>query len=772
MNYTDPFVLREDVLLIPCADLSDDVRRRIAFDEGDFTLSRRFGRALAQVIDRDTAALLELFRQPRTIVDAVVENSRSLGKDPERTFDELLPHIGKFVHNRVLVPAGSDEEQEIRPQFDSGAAIAESRIVRCASLIEDREVYQVRRAGGVAALKIARGDTPDLQRLFANEAAILRHLDGFGLAPRLLDQGSHDGRPYLILEWIAGVDAGVAAAHRRHDRGSLIALCASIAAAYAALHERGVVHGDVHPHNMLVDRHVTLLDFGYARFTDRPPSLGHASVMEYYEPEYFAAFREGRSLPASEAGEQYSVAALLYLLMAGQPYFDFRLDHEAMVRQIEIEPPLPFAARGLPPWPEVEAILFRALEKDPARRHASMAAMAASLAEVRDATVRESLARPVDADAQAFLDRTLRALAPGGETYSARYPVPPRASIQYGCAGAAVGLLRVAEVRGDPALLALAAVWHSRAVALMNTETAYYHADDGLAPEALGPVSPYHTEAGIHAAGAMIDAARGDTYAQQAAIAAFLAASRRPCPEVDLALGRLGSVLAAALLLGISDDVPEAAASLRAFGSETLRAVWGELDARPPISESPDASLGMAHGWAGYLYATMRWCAASGDPLPPRLADRLQELAALRTSSGRGAYWRTRAGGDAAEKMPGWCNGSAGPLFTFTLAHRLLGDDQWLRLAELAAWNEWDEPRGPTSLCCGTAGRAYALLQLYRHTGDRAWLSRARELANHAASAARSTSQRRNSLWKGELGVAVLIADLASPEQARMPFFE
>ena len=44
--------------------------------------------------------------------------------------------------------------------------------------------------------------------------------------------------------------------------------------------------------------------------------------------------------------------------------------------------------------------------------------------------------------------------------------------------------------------------------------------------------------------------------------------------------------------------------------------------------------------------------------------------------------------------------------------------------------------------------------------------------ANHAASLAVATSQRRNSLWKGELGVAVLVADLASPENARMPFFE
>jgi serine/threonine-protein kinase len=119
-----------------------------------------------------------------------------------------------------------------------------------------------------------------------------------------------------------------------------------------------------------------------------------------------------------------------------------------------------------------------------------------------------------------------------------------------------------------------------------------------------------------------------------------------------------------------------------------------------------------------------------------------------------------------------WCHGTAGYVFLFTLAHRLLGDDRWLQLAELAAWHAWDGPRNNATLCCGTSGRAYALLNFYKHTGATEWLSRARQLANHAASSAAETSTWPNALWKGELGVAVLIADLASPENARMPFFE
>lgn len=765
MNITEPFVLKSDVLLIPCAELSDDVRGRLPYEEGDFTLSRRHGRAMAQVIDSETAALLELFREPRTIVDAVLQNSRSFSRDPEVLLDELLPHLGRFLDSRVLVPAGSEDEHELRPRFESGATIAGWKIVRCASLIEDSEVYQLRNGGDVAALKIARLTTPEWREVFENETAILRHLDGNGIAPRLLDAGVHEERPYIVMEWLDGVNAGVAAARRRHDRPALLELCASIAAAYAKLHASGVLHVDVHPRNVLVGETPLLLDFGYSRFIDRPPRVGRGGLNLFYEPELFAGRRQGIATPPSPAGEQYALAALLYLVITGQYYLDFRFEREEMARQIETEAPVPLAKRGVAPWPDVEEILFRALEKDPSQRHPSMAGMAALLSGARDAAVRESLSAPVTAEAHAFLEDTLRSFARGGAMFAARYPTPPTASINYGSAGAAVGLLRIAETRGDPALLALADVWRSRAAVLIGTEGACHAPEHGLPREALGDVTPYHTETGIHAA-AMVAAALGDTSSRQRATSAFIAASSRQCSNLDLTLGRSGSLLAAAMLLSLGDD-----ASLRAFGNSTMQAIWHELDTHPPLERSPDNTyLGLAHGWAGFLYAALRWSAASGEPLPPRLVERLHQYATLKIDKGRGACWPVTTGADSL--MPGWCNGTAGQVFLFTLAHRLLGDDQWLQLAELSAWNNWDEPRAATTLCCGTVGRAYALLNLYKHTGAPAWLSRARQLANHAAANASSTAERTNSLWKGELGVAVLIADLGSPENARMPFFE
>jgi hypothetical protein len=85
------------------------------------------------------------------------------------------------------------------------------------------------------------------------------------------------------------------------------------------------------------------------------------------------------------------------------------------------------------------------------------------------------------------------------------------------------------------------------------------------------------------------------------------------------------------------------------------------------------------------------------------------------------------------------------------------------------------------NLCCGFGGQAYALLNLYKHTGDKAWLHRAQAQAQRAARSIlempgegdyKELAVRAESLYKGELGVAVLAAELDRPEFSAMPFFE
>jgi serine/threonine-protein kinase len=120
--------------------------------------------------------------------------------------------------------------------------------------------------------------------------------------------------------------------------------------------------------------------------------------------------------------------------------------------------------------------------------------------------------------------------------------------------------------------------------------------------------------------------------------------------------------------------------------------------------------------------------------------------------------------------MPGWCNGSAGMVFLWTLAAERLGDPAFRALAEGAAWNTWEAADGNANLCCGLAGRAYALVRMWQTGGEAEWLDRARVLAGRAAVEI-AKSEAPDSLYKGEAGVAALIADLARPESAALPFF-
>ena len=792
MAITDALVLPPDVLLIPVAELPDELRGQLRCDEGDYAVTRPRSRTPSRVVDAQAAELLAEFKSPRTIVEAVLRYSRSRAVDPEETLELAYPLLQGLLGSGFLVPEGDVGAEGIHPALHPGDEIAGFEVVECVQGLEDTELYQVRGSAGVAALKIERPAAAGRTGLFAREAAILEHLNGDG-APRLLAAGEIDGRRYLAVEWLPGVDAATAAAELRRsgDRAGLLALCRAIARAYVGLHGHGVSHGDVHPRNVLVaaDGAVRLIDFGIARWDAAAAPLariGRGGVAFYFEPEYAAAARAGAALPeASPQGEQYGLAALIHQLAAGVHYRDFSLEKNEMLRQIAEEPPLSFAARGIDPWPDLEALLARSLSKAPGDRFASLADMAAALDQVgldRERPAGEDRESPVEA----LLARVLQRLGPESPLLASGLPEAPRGSVNYGSAGIAYACLRLAQTREDADLLSLADLWITRALHDADREDSFYDPEIGITAETVGRVSPYHTANGLFVVQALVAHARGDEGSQREAVAAFLAGAKEPCDPCDnpdLTLGRSGLLLAASLLLDTLTG--EASAGLRreltARGDELLAGIWRELDAQPHIDRSMArcdrlANLGIAHGWAGYLYATLRWCRASGTARPAGVEERLAELAATAQPWGRGLRWpwygvaaghRRNAG-----SMPGWCNGSAGFVFLWTLAHRELGDPAFRALAEGAAWNAWESPEGGGSLCCGLGGRAYALLNLHRHGGGAEWLARARALANRAALEIEKASEREDSLYKGPLGVALLAADLARPETAAMPFFE
>lgn len=798
MALTDAFVLPAGTVLLPVSELPENVRREIQAEEDDFAISRPNSRTQSKIIDREAAALIRHFEKPHTIAQAVASYSQGKTESPERLLEDAFPLLQSLIASQLLVAANSDEAQEIKATLAAGEMVERWSIVRCIQSLEDTELYQVRNsAGDLAALKIARGGSGDGVRSMLNrEAAVLSRLDGV-VAPKLLQSGEWNGRQFLLIEWCSGADVSVVCEEFRRrsspeSRTELLRLAGSIVEAYASLHERGVMHGDVHPRNIFVDRQqaVKIIDFGLANCTDEiRRRTNRGGVGFFLEPELARAIlNAGYPPPLTMAGEQYAVAVMLYLLFTGSHHIDFSLEKQKMLRQIAEEPVLPFVQRKAQPWPEIEKLLQKALSKDPADRFPSMRDFCIALQSVVAPSSDISATRQ-DPKLAEVKNGLVQKLGLSGSLLTGPTLPAPSTSVNYGAAGIAYALYRMSCASEDAELLALADAWANRAVRQIGDDGAFFNQEIEITPETVGYSSLYHSPVGVYAVQALIAQAGGDLFQQQMAISAFIEASRKSSDKLDLTLGRAGTLLGCSFLLhaaqGSGNPEMLPVKELRSLGAETSKELWGILAGYGPIRESKELSnLGIAHGWAGMLYALLCWSDVSDDPLPASIGDRLQQLGACAEPIGRGLRWpwdRMRGMNQQGGYMPGWCNGSAGYVFLWTQAHKMLRDPAYLAWAEGAAWNAW-EAAGPIgNLCCGMAGQSYALLNLYRHTGEKVWLSRAQDAASYALVANREASTRGGyeqfalrpeSLYKGELGIAVLAADLERPEQACMPLFE
>jgi serine/threonine-protein kinase len=364
----------------------------------------------------------------------------------------------------------------------------------------------------------------------------------------------------------------------------------------------------------------------------------------------------------------------------------------------------------------------------------------------------------------------------------------PKVSVTYGMAGMAYGVYRIACAREDAQLLALADLWATRAARRSGTDDAFYSTEIDITPEIVGRVSPYHTESGVHLVQGLIAAGMGDMASQQSALDRFVSAVQAaPCQSLDVTLGQSGLLLGSAILLdSVSEDPYIESAALSEFGNRCLNQLWEKLNTFAPIRECREVAYsGAAHGWAGILYATLSWCRASGTALPAALEERLDQLARFADRASGRARWklliRSHRHQPGAEYMSGWCNGSSGFVFLWTLAHRMLGKPEYGSLAEQAGLDAWESDGQIGNLCCGYGGQAYALLNLYKHTGDKVWLHAAQNQAQRAARSIldmpstggyQELATRAESLYKGELGVALLAAELEKPQTAAMPLFE
>ena len=279
------------------------------------------------------------------------------------------------------------------------------------------------------------------------------------------------------------------------SRVSLLALLAQITQAYAELHERDVIHGDVQPRNVLASLdppEVSILDFGFAARTDGT-AYGAAGVPRggvdcYRAPELWAD--GGRFHAATLASEQYAIGCLCFELATGTFPFDRTLITQQFRLAIASTQARTFADAGVRGWPDLETALRPALAADPANRYASVRELAEAVAAVAQQAAAADPERP---------RRAIRAPAvaqAAGELTRKLYP--PLASINYGAAGIGYAWYRRAQAEQDGALLASALTCARTAAQLMSAPGAFTNSALGIEmdtvrdrePLPLGPGRP------------------------------------------------------------------------------------------------------------------------------------------------------------------------------------------------------------------------------------------------------------------------------------------
>ena len=206
------------------------------------------------------------------------------------------------------------------------------------------------------------GDAAFRER-FLRESRLAASIDHPGILP-VYAAGEADGEVYLATRYVAGTDLRATL----EEDGPLtperaLPLVEQVADALDAAHERGLVHRDVKPANVLVDSgdHCYLCDFGLTKRLGEGGAItvagGLAGTLDYLAPEQI---RQG---DVDGRADQYALACVLYECLAGRPPFRRESEAQTLWGHMQEAPP------PLPGYPELDGVLARGLAKHVAERY-------------------------------------------------------------------------------------------------------------------------------------------------------------------------------------------------------------------------------------------------------------------------------------------------------------------------------------------------------------------------------------------------------------------
>lgn len=306
-----------------------------------------------------------------------------------RRVRELLSALDESPDYLEARSAASPESATPAASLAEGTQIGLWRIERLLGRGGMGEVYLAKRADGAfeqrVAIKLVGAHAVAHIGRFHEERRILASLEHPGIA-RLLDGGvAADGRPYMAMEYVDGLNIVAWCHEHAPDLNTRLQLFGQICNAVRYAHAHLVVHRDLKPRNILVTRdgQVKLLDFGIARLMRTSEDNATAGTHPLLTPDYAAPEQlDGR--PVSLATDVYGLGLVLFELLTGvTPWRHSNSNVPTLIRRIldgEIPPPSRIAAQSeSAPVParllrgDLDAIVLKALRREPASRYETAA---------------------------------------------------------------------------------------------------------------------------------------------------------------------------------------------------------------------------------------------------------------------------------------------------------------------------------------------------------------------------------------------------------------
>ncbi len=322
---------------------------------------------------------------------------------------EDLVHTHIDAQAPAMLSDLAEREVEVENQRLDGRCVGAFRLVSEIGRGGMGTVWRAERVEGgfeqVVAIKLIRADwdAAEMIRRFRAERQILAHLNHPNIA-HLIDGGiTDDERPWLALEYVDGIDLRSYCDQHKLDIEQRLKLFMTVCEAVSHAHAHLVVHRDLKPSNLLVTRsgEIKLLDFGIAKLVDHGSI--HASIQRVFTPEY-AAPEQVRGEVITTSVDVYALGLLLYELLTGRRPYNVRNSTPAAYERaiLDQEPTRPslvlvadgaalddtslLGSSGISPQQlrrqlrgDLDAIILKALRKDPQQRYASVADFSADI---------------------------------------------------------------------------------------------------------------------------------------------------------------------------------------------------------------------------------------------------------------------------------------------------------------------------------------------------------------------------------------------------------